>query len=193
MHNDSEMKIDNVDDEYVAKFFIDHFSYWKIIWSEPVAGVVEAIGSIFKRVKTLAARCQVFMTHEMEIESTLNLNIQVLVCPFQDSPIEIPTNYHYVLHDSGRCPIQFTPGQLHFSLKLKDYLFSEKKDGQELMLSYQFSDKFPARAEFDIDLEKESRNRLKDGSVLARLCIEGDEDSMGKHHCSLIKVCHDTH
>ena len=186
MHN--EMKIYNINDDYIAEFFTDHFSFWRINWSESVP---EIIGSIFKRVRTLGARCQVFMTRETEVESTLNMNIQVLVYAFQESPIEIPTNYHYILHDSGRCPIQFSPGYLHFSLKLKDYLFSEndKKFGQNLSESFPFSENFPARVEFDIDLDKESRNRLKDGLALARLIIKGDEDSLAKHHCSLIKVC----
>ena len=191
MDNDTELEISSdAEVGHVATFYTDHFSSCKITWSQRVAGAAEAIGNIFKHVKSLAGRCQVFMTRETEIPgSVINFSIQVLVHPFQDSPHEIPKNYHHILYDSGSNPIEFTPGKLCFFMKLKRYLFSQpvSSDQQVYSKTRQLSEKFPAMVEFDIDLDKHTLiSELKEGAVLAHLSI-GHKD-VKEHEFNLIKV-----
>ena len=62
-----DMKIEKVGEDFFCRILLDHFGLWKIIWSRPVAGVGNAIGNIFRRVKSL--RCR-FMT-ELGEQKTL--------------------------------------------------------------------------------------------------------------------------
>lgn len=188
VHEDLEIR--NVGDDFVATFYIDHFSRWKLIWPEGLIGVAEAIGTIFKHVKSLGSRCQVFMTRETDVGAVINFSIQVLVYPFQDTPQEIPPNYHYMLYDSGSQQIKFAPGLLKFSLELKGYL--HPLANQKLLnRSHTLSVDYAARTEFDIDLEKisDSGSRLKEGAVLAHLSVaDCSNDGTNVHECNLIKV-----
>ena len=182
-----DMEIVELEGEFVAKFFTDHFSYWKMNWAESVQGVAKAIGSIFKRVKSLHRRCQVFMSSETEVGSVLNFSIQVSVYPFQDRPYEIPHNYHYILYDSGMAAVEFTPGDLRFSIKLKQYLFPEQDESPsfEKSQNLRLSEEFATLAHFDIDLDKRSKSRLVEGAVIAHLSVK---DSLKERKWNLIKV-----
>ena len=185
IQREREMEIRKVGDHYVATFSIDHFSWWKIVWPEGASGVTKAIGTIFNHVKFLRSRCQVFMTNPRDVSA---VSIQVLVSPFQDTPIEIPHNYHYMLHDSGSSPVQLAAGKLNFSLKLSDYLLPLKSEDQELQFEkcHQLSHDSAARAKFLIDLRKGRRMQLKDGDVIADLDIVDCENFT--HECHLIQV-----
>ena len=185
-----DVKIDvSSEGEFCATFNTKTFSMWKFVWksSKSLRNVVQTIGTVFQYVKSLSSHCQVFMSHESEKTSGINFSVQVWVYPFSDPSNEIPANYHYIIHDSGKIPIELTPGDLHFTLKLKDCLFTSNKAEQQKALSksHTISEKFPARAEFDIDLEKESKTEFQDGAVFAYLVIKDDNV---KHDCNLIKV-----
>ena len=125
------------------------------------------------------------MTHETEVESQINFSIQVLVVPFQDSVCEIPHNYHYIVYDSGCNLIEFKPGEQRFLMELKERLCPERKQFSQ---SSQLTERFGARAEFDIDLCKDVKNNLVAGAVLAHLSILHND--IQEHHCNLIKVCY---
>ena len=180
VHEDVE--IDEVEGYAVATFSTDRFRFWKLVWPENVRGVSKAIGSIFNRVEFLSGRCQVFMSHETEVGS---VGIQALVYPFQDPPYETPCNYRYLLHDSGRLPVRFTPGKLHFAVKLKAYLVPEKGENDQFEKSQQLSHNFAAQPTFDIDIDPKSQ--LKEGAVIANFLVENDEHVI-EHDCVLIKV-----
>ena len=186
LDEETEFKISqDTKGDYVAMFYTDHFSSSKLTWSQQMYGIFETIRSIFNRVESFAGRCQVAMTHEADLESVINFSIHVLVYPFQDAPRDIPKNYHSILHDSGGYPVEFSPGKLYFKLELKEYL--SVKSGQLLLSkTSKLSESFPARAEFDIDLDKKAKGGLKDGAVLAHLSI--DHDEVTQHDCNLIKV-----
>ena len=171
MHED--MEIDKAGEDVLAKFYVDHFSQWKIVWSQPVAGLVDAIGNIFRRVKSLGGRCQAFMT---ELGSAEKNAIQVVVYPFQDPPLPIPDNYHYTLLDSGKFPIEFSPEKLHFSITINDQVFSKPP--------VKFDGKFLARADFTVD---ELEVVPKEG-ILAQLSVDCLDDTSVKHEFPLIKV-----
>ena len=177
-----DMKVVEVEGEFVARFFTDHFSYWKVIWPENVRGVAEAIGSIFKRVKSLRGRCQVFMSSDStDVES---VSIQVLVYPFQDPPHEIPGGYNYIIHDTGATAIKFE-GDLYFSMELKEFLYSEKYKNQRFEKHYRLPEDSAVQAHFDIHLDKKSKSQLVEGAVIAHLCVK---DSLNEHEWNLIKV-----
>ena len=180
-----DMDIMKVKGEFVAKFFTDHFCYWRINWPEYVRGVAKTIGSIFKRVKSVRGRCQVFMSSETEVGSVINFSIQVLVYPFQDPPHEIPSNYNCILHDSGAAAIEFTPGYLYFSIELKEFLYSKKDKNRRFEKRHRLPEDSAVQAHFDIHLEKESKNQLVEGAVIAHLSVK---DSLNEHEWNLIKV-----
>ena len=129
------------------------------------------------------------MSQETDKTSGINFSVLVWVYPFSDHPHEIPTNYHCIIHDSGKIPINLTPGQLHFSMTLKDYLFTSSVAEEQKVYtkSHTISEKFPARAEFDIDLKQESKTEFRDGAVFAYLLIREHDDDV-KHDCNLINV-----
>ena len=179
-----DMEIVEVKGEFVARFFTDHFSDWKVNWPETVRGVAKAIGSIFKRVKSLRCRCQVFMSRETEVGSVVNFGIQVSVYPFQDPPYEIPSSYHCILHDSGASAIEFT-GDLYFSMELKEFLYSEKEKPRRFQKHYHLPEDSTVQAHFDIHLDKKSKSQLVEGAVIAHLSIT---DSVNEHEWNLIKV-----
>ena len=180
-----DMEVDEVEDHAVATFSTDHFSFWKPVWPENVRGVSKAIGTIFNRVEFLRGRCQVFMSHETEVGSVISVGMQALVYPFQDPPYETPCNYRYLLHDSGRLPVRFTPGKLHFAVKLKAYLVPEKGENDQFEKSQQLSHNFAAQPTFDIDIDP--RSQLKEGAVIANFLVTNN-DGVIEHDCVLIKV-----
>ena len=185
----NDLKIDKSSKgEVLATFSTKRFSMFSIFWTS-VSDIETIQGSIFHFVKSLSCRCQVFMSQEVSKESGINFSIQVLVNTFSDHPHEIPTNYHYVVHDSDKNPINLTAGDLHFTVTLKDCLFTANGSEKRKIYSktHTISEKFPARAEFDIDLEKESKSEFLDGAVFAYLKIKEPDDSV-KHDCNLIKV-----
>ena len=185
IHND--INIEEIGGDTFAYFSTDHFSLWELTWSGNVYGIAKAIGTIFKRANSLAGRCQVFMTRETEVGPVINVSMQVLVYSFRDPPEEIPHNYHYVLHDSGKLPVKFTSGKLHFTLEMKEYLFPEKDVKIRFEECYKLSQDFAAQPDFDIDFDKKSKSRLKEGAVLANLHIKNSDGSI-EHKCNLIKV-----
>ena len=179
------MEIVEIEGEFVAKFFTNHFGYWRVNWSENVQGVAKAIICIFKRVKSLRGRCQVFMTPEVEVGSVLNFSIQVSVYPFQHPPHEIPSNYNCILYDSGAAAIEFTPGNLYFSIELNEFLYSKKDKNRRFEKCHRLPEDSAVQAHFDIHLEKESKSQLVEGAVIAHLSVE---DSLNEHEWNLIKV-----
>lgn len=180
-----DIEIASVKEDVVATFLVSHFSWWKLVWPEGVTGVAKAIGKIFHHVKYVNGRCQSFMTREADLGSAINFSIQVLVYPFQHPPQGVPTNYHYILHDSGCNPIKFNSGRLHISMKPKDYLLC-KNDSKELTEFLQLSENFAAVAEFDVDLDIGAKKALTEGAVLARLSMV--DITAKEHHCNLIMV-----
>ena len=138
-------------------------------------------------MKSLSSRCQVFMSRESDKTSGINFSIQVYVYKYSDHPREIPTNYHYIVHDSGKYPFELTPGDLLFTMTMKDCLFTSSvaEERKVYSKSHTISEKFPARAEFDVDLEIESKSEFQDGAIFAYLLIEDDRV---KYDCNLIKV-----
>ena len=181
-----DMEIVELEGEFVAQFFTDHFCFWRVNWPENVRGVAKAIGTIFKRVKSLSCQCQVFMSHETEVGSVVNFSVQGLVYRFQYPPQEIPHNYHYKLHDSGRLPIRIPQGKLCFTLKLKKYLILDKKDEVRYKKIWPLTHDSSARPNFDIDLNKKSKTRLKEGAVIANFSVSNDDGLV--YECDLIKV-----
>ena len=177
--------------EYCAKFNTSSFSIWKFVWKdvEVSEDILKTIRTIFKYVKSLSSRCQVFMSQETDKTSEINFSVLVWVYPFSEYSHEIPTNYHYTIHDSGKIPIELTPGQLHFSMTLKDCLFNSSVAEEQKVYtkSHTISEKFPARAEFDIDLKQESKTEFRDGAVFAYLLIKEHDDDV-RHDCNLFKV-----
>ena len=161
--------------------------YWKVKWRENVRGVAKAIGSIFKRVKSLRCRCQVFMSREIEVGSVVNFSVLGLVYQFQDPPLEIPHNYHYILHDSGMLPIRVPPGEISFTLKLYDHLIHDKGDEEvRFEKSRKLSHDSPARLMFDIKLNKISKTLLREGAIIANFSVSNSDGLI--HDCDLIKV-----
>ena len=172
--------------EYIVTVFTDHFSTFGIKWSQHISGLTEFIGSVFTRVQSLSRRCQVFMTHETEVKSQLNFCIRVCVDPFQDSPCEVPLNFHYILYDSGcNNSVEFKPGKHNVLMELKRYLYEGGKEvPQEKKLT--ITEKHAAMVEFDIDLENSVQSKLVEGAVLAHLSIQHKD--IEEHSCNLIKV-----
>ena len=181
-----DMEIVKVDGEFVARFSTDHFSDWRLSWAENVQEVAKAIGTIFRRVTSLRCRCQVFMSRETEVGSVLTFSVQGLLYQFQDPPQEIPCNYHYMLHDSDRLPIRVTPGELSFTLELKDHLIPDNEDESRFEDRRQLSHDSPARPKFYIKLNKESKTQLKKGAVFADFSVNNSDGLI--HDCNLIKV-----
>ena len=180
-----DMEIVELEGEFVARFFTDHFSDWKVNWRG--ARVGKAIGTIFKRVKSLYCRCQVFMSRETEVGTVLSFSVQGLVYQFQDPPQDIPHNYHYMLHDSGTLPIRVPPGELSFTLELKEYLIPDKEDEEiRFEKSRKLSHDSPARPQFCIKLNKKSKSLLKEGAVIADFNVDNSDGLI--HDCVLIKV-----
>ena len=173
-----DMQIVEVEGEFVAKFFTNHFSYWKVTWSENVQVGAKAIISIFKRVKSLHGRCQVFMSRETKVGREINFSIQVLLYPFKDPPDKIPLNYHYILFDSGTAAVKFTPGKLRLSIKLKQGLVC----GIE---NHYLSEDSSVLADFECNLDEESKSWLVEGAVIAHLSVK---DSLQERKWNLIKV-----
>ena len=184
IHEDMEIAKD--DCGFVAKFFTDHFSDWMLRWAKNVQGVAKAIGSIFKHVKNLRCRCQVFMTRETEVGSVVNFHVQGLVYQFQDPPQKILRNYRYILHDSGTLPFTISQGELRFTLKLKKYLILDRRDEVQFMRIWPLTHDSSARPNFDIDLNKRSKTRLKEGAVIANFSVSNDDGLV--YECDLIKV-----
>ena len=180
-----DMEIVDLEGEFVARFLTDHFSDWKVNWHG--ARICKAIGSIFKRVQCLRCRCQVFMSRETEVGSVVNFSVQGLVYQFQDPPQDIPHNYHYILHDSGTLPIRVPPGELSFSLELKEYLIPDKEEEEmRFEKSRKLSHDSPARPKFYIQLNKKSKILLKEGAVIADFSVNNSDGLI--HDCDLIKV-----
>ena len=180
-----DMKVVEVEGEFVVQFFTDHFSCWLVKWLENVRGVSNEIGHIFKRVKSLRGRCQVFMTPEVEVGSVINFSIQVSVYPFQHPPHEIPSNYNCILYDSGAAAIEFTPGNLYFSIELNELLYSKKDKNRRFEKCHRLPEDSSVQAHFDIHLEKESKRQIVMGAVIAHLSVK---DSLNKHEWNLVKV-----
>ena len=181
-----DIEIVKVDGEFVAQFSTNHFSYWRLSWAENIQGVAKAIGTIFKRVKSLCCRCQMFMSRETEVGSVVNFSVQGLVYQFQDPPQEISCNYRYILHDSGTLPIRVPPGELSFTLELKKYLILDKKDKVRFQKIRPLTHDSSARPKFDIDLNKKSKTRLKEGAVIANFSVSNNDGLV--YECDLIKV-----
>ena len=167
---EDDVKVEKIGEDFVAKFFVNHFSSQKIVWSEVVHGIVDTIGNIFKRVKSLGGRCQAFMT---DLESTKSF--QVVVYPFRDCPLSPPDGYHSLL-DSGNYPIEIAPGELHYEIKMDGQVLSER--------SIRFSGKFQARADFTIIGSKS----VPDEGRMAQLSVLCHDDTKIKHEFDLIKV-----
>ena len=180
-----DMEIVEVEREYVAQFSTDQFYDYRLNWPKNTRGVAKATGRIFKRVKSLRGRCQVFMSNETEMESVLNFSIQVLVYPFQDPPHPIPCNYHYTLYDSSKLAVNFIPGDLHFSMKLKEHLYPEKDKSRRFEKHHRLLEDSAVQAHFDVDLEKKSKSQLVEGAVIGHLSVK---DSLNEHEWNLIKV-----
>ena len=173
--------------ELPNNYFPDwRMNYRKVNWLENVRGVAKAIGSILKHSTSLTCRCQVFMSRETEVGSVVNFSVQGLLYQFQYPPQEIPHNYHYMLHDSGTLPIRVPPGKLCFTLELKEYLIPDKKDEVRFQKAERLTHYYSAQPNFDIDLNKKSKTRLKEGAVIANFSVSNDDGLV--YECDLIKV-----
>ena len=166
------MKLKFVGNDAVVTISINHFCCWQIFWShvDQVKTVVSRVmKSAYNYVFAYKGRCQVFMSKEAEIPMSPNLtfSIRVLVYPFQEDSCPMPTNYHYVLHDSGQFPILCIPGEVQFSL---EFLKHFKKDGVQSKCR-QLLYNFPEEVDFYIELSKESKIMLIDDGVIAKLTI----------------------
>ena len=182
-----DMKIVELEGEFVARFSTDHFSDWRLSWEENVRKVTKAIGSIFKHDTSFHCRCQVFMSCETEVGSVLNFSLQGLVYQFQDPPQEIPHNYHYILHDSGTLPIRVPSGELSFTVELNKCLIPDKEDEEiRFQKSRKLSHDSPARPKFCIKLNKTSKAQLKEGAIIADFSVHNSDGLI--HDCDLIKV-----
>ena len=181
VYEESDIRIETIGGDGVAIFLIMNCTKYKPTWQDVPRNMCDTI-RVFKRVKSLKSRVQVFMTPETRVNSEINFSIQVLAYRFQDSPHKIPVNYEYILHDNEKQPIELRLGIIHFLIELKEYL-TEKKNRRVLTESTELKEEYPATAEFDIDLVK---GEIPKGAVFAYLYIN---DTIREKHWNLIKVC----
>lgn len=173
----------------------------------PLKGIWRGIGDAFpdlgpkheyrkaiteNNVKSISARCQVFMSPVTRIdsESSISFNIAILVYPFQASKAyEHLENYECSLCDSGPIPYEFKGSSLLHTLEIRKLLIPEAKQNSN-KLSYSetasLSGDFCSRTELEIELDASAK--LNGGTVLATLFIKHGADK--PHKFSLILVSH---
>ena len=65
-------------------------------------------------IYTHKARCQVFMSQEVSINSFITFSIAVLYCPYDREPV--PDRYKYELAESGLLDLKVSDNKLHFQV-----------------------------------------------------------------------------
>ena len=187
----------NDDNHFAATIQSTSFGPLKGIW-RGVSGDYRDLGpkheyrkSITEtKIKSISARCQVFMSPITKMESSVSFNVAVLVYPFQASKVyKTLENYECSLCDSGPVPYEFKGSDLLYTLEIRKLLFPESKQNAR-NLSYSetasLSGDFCSRAEFEIEFDASAK--LKGGMALANLFIKHSADK--PHKFSLILVSH---
>ena len=136
-------------------------------------------------VKSISARCQVFMSPVSTIDSgrLISFIVTALVYPFQTSKAyEYLSNYECSLFDSGPMPYVFKGGDLHFTLEIKRNILPNSPITYPASAS--LPENFCSRAEFEIELD--SSAKLGGGTVLG--CLMINHGDIRQHKFSLILV-----
>ena len=170
---------------YIATVFVNHFSYFKAVWNVIDAGVKYLFPSLSNEVKKIKARCQVFMSHEVQIKSFLTFSIAVLYCPFEREPI--PDHYEYELAESGLLDFSVLDDEanLHFRIELNELLFPHYHT--PTIFAGKFAISGRQRKEFLVKIiaNIELKGNLPIGELSLGLQEGSDE---GEHTLILIKV-----
>ena len=84
------------DGRYVAIVQTTHFSNFLAIWKD----FIKSRFVRHSRPFNIKARCQVFMSPEISVQSQLMFSIALLFCPYKEDPEPVPRNYKHILADS---------------------------------------------------------------------------------------------
>ena len=167
----------------LATTYITHFSYIAAIWTG-CKTLVRGFLNFF--VFSVRGRCQVFMSHERRLDSSLSFGIAVL-CPWPHSGVP---NYPHCLFDSVE-PIEIMAGDVECQIDIDDDIlrkFSGAQKQKDYRETAQTSDLM--RTEFKISLnmaEGTADCELPSGPI-ATLLIKHGSQEVKPYKYNLIKV-----